>query len=76
MQRGKALKIAELEVQRLKDKIAELDKRRAVGPATQRVAPRHTPGAAGPAPLQPTAGASEGGDFDIDQMLDSLKETK
>jgi chromosome segregation ATPase len=72
LQRGKALKIAELEIQRLKEKIAELEKRPAAA-RTPRAAARHGPGK-GPAPL-PSAGGSEGGDFDIDEVLDGLKES-
>jgi len=73
LQRGKALKIAELEVKRLKDKVAELEKR-PTGSRAPRAAARHGPGK-GPAPLAETS-SGEGGDFDIDQMLDGLKETE
>jgi len=70
LQRGKALKIAELENQRLKEKIADLEKRPAA--ASPRAAIRHGPGS-GAAPL---AGGTDGGagDFDIDRVLDGLNE--
>jgi septal ring factor EnvC (AmiA/AmiB activator) len=72
LQRGKALKIAELEIQRLKGKIADQEKR-SVAARIPRAAARHGPGK-GPAPL-PAGGGTEGGDFDIDEVLDSLKES-
>jgi chromosome segregation ATPase len=70
LQRGKALKIAELEIQRLKDKVAELEKRPlAMGSsrATGRVLPAAPMASGEPVP-------EGGGDFDIDQMLDGLKD--
>ena len=73
LKRGKALKIAELENQRLKERISDLEMRAAHG-TLPKLAARRAPGAA-PASL-PGEKQEDTGDFDIDKMLENLKESE